>query len=743
MASPMNTLRQMGNRSLAKSAQWAQFSATILFAAAVTVLLVLGARNANRLEAVSSALQLATQLSERPELLAAQLTLLQRGLESRTYVGRPLDALTALRQSTSRALAALRASLLQAGMLTHADISDPLRSTVPRWQTLDRDLSSLTDQSGGALYIDASTGSKLSVSGKAMKATVDGILITDAQDLQQMGVDMGRLGVILRAEVDGSGLRLRGLLMGGSALAGVMLGLMLYYAWRSRLSQRAAVQAERQVANILSTVREGLFLVDRQLRLSPTYSESLREVLRLSTPAGLLMEELLAPLVDAKTIGATLKYLGLLWKDKVHEDLIESVNPLSEIEVALANPRGGTEMRHLTFSFRRVRSAQEAGDYILGVVADITDQVLLARELEHVRAEGDSQAALQLQLLRVEPEALHAFLWSADVALRESNAVLKSPGLEQEDLKKKLNAVFRELHTVKGEATALGLNGFVQRIHLIEDTLSTLRQRSALSGNDFLPVVVRLDELITHLSQIRALHERIEPLQMPARPDPVGDEGREADRHTAVLERPLSLSGAKAAGSGRGQLFAELLRTLTLEQARTLGRSVRLLTRGLAEIPPHYATVVKEICIQMIRNAIAHGIEPPAQRAQLGKPEEGIVQISFAVDDTGEYILTVEDDGHGLNYEQIVGRALQLDLLSPQQALTLDWDSVYRLIFQPGFSTADEVSEHAGRGVGLDAVSTRVREAGGGIGIATAPGKYTRFSVLLPALGSESAASVA
>ena len=78
--------------------------------------------------------------------------------------------------------------------------------------------------------------------------------------------------------------------------------------------------------------------------------------------------------------------------------------------------------------------------------------------------------------------------------------------------------------------------------------------------------------------------------------------------------------------------------------------------------------MVKEICIQMIRNAIAHGIEPPAERVQHGKPEEGTIAISFAVDDSGEYTLTVEDDGHGLNYEQIVERALRLDLLSPHQA---------------------------------------------------------------------------
>jgi signal transduction histidine kinase len=271
-----------------------------------------------------------------------------------------------------------------------------------------------------------------------------------------------------------------------------------------------------------------------------------------------------------------------------------------------------------------------------------------------------------------------------------------------------------------------------------------LRERGALSGNDFLPVVVGLDELITHLSQVRAMHERIGPLQWQHRTVPAAEEVQDAHRHSSTTpEQPAAPGQAKPAAAGRGQLLAEMLRALALQEARALGRSVRLLTRGLGEIPPGYAQMVKEVCIQMIRNAIAHGIEPPAQRARLGKPEEGTVQISFAIDDAGQYALTVEDDGRGLNYEQIVERALRLDLLSPQQALALDWANIYRLIFQPGFSTAAEVSEHAGRGVGLDAVSTRVGEVGGKIGVDTTSGSYTRFSVQLPSLDGQSAASVA
>ncbi len=222
-ASFMTTLWRKGGRPLAQVTRWAQLYVTILFAGVVTVLLVVGVRDANRLEAASSALQLATQLSERPELLAAQLTLIQRGLEATTYVDRSLHTLTDLRQSTSEALAKLSTALLRAGLLADAGVTDALNTTVLRWRSLDEGLSSITDQHGGVLYIDTSTDSQLSASGTAMKATVDGML-ADTQNLQQMSSSMSRLASILRATVADSDWRLRALLMGGSALAGLMLG---------------------------------------------------------------------------------------------------------------------------------------------------------------------------------------------------------------------------------------------------------------------------------------------------------------------------------------------------------------------------------------------------------------------------------------------------------------------------------------------------------------------------------------
>jgi chemotaxis protein histidine kinase CheA len=444
---------------------------------------------------------------------------------------------------------------------------------------------------------------------------------------------------------------------------------------------------------------------------------------------------MLRPLVDQKTLQAATRFIGLLWKDKVHEELIESVNPLSQIEVSFGRPQGNRELRYLSFSFRRARSASDGVDFLLGVVADITEQVLLQHELDQLRNDNESQATALLQMLQVDPAQMQSFLASSDATFRKINAMLTVPGKEQADLRQKLDAVFRELHAVKGEAAALGIGTCAQRIHAIEDVLSKLRVKKELSGDDFVPVVVKLDELMTHTTSLGVIVDRVTastgnggekiPTAMPL----------QTQRPRAVAPSAVPTAPAPPAAPAvpaPGPALETLLRSLTAEVAAATGRTVQLQTVGLDALPMEHATRVKNICVQMIRNAVVHGIESPEDRAAAGKSPTGTVRISFVISPANGFELLFEDDGRGLDYEQILDRALRIGMVDPQHAAQLDRASVLRLIFQPGFSTVESADDHAGRGVGLDLVSTTVRECGGKVGISTSTGRYTRFKVILP-----------
>jgi two-component system, chemotaxis family, sensor kinase CheA len=724
----------MARRLTMNRGQWVQIGATVMFATVLTLLLVLGIRRASELQSASAALQLASELSSRPELMRSELTLIQRGLETQTYIGQSLRNLASMRETSNQSYNLLQDDLKAAKLESDIAISQPLREAFDRWQSLDKQLTALGKMRETELYTDSANASDLSAPGKKLKVAVDDMLVKESPNMKTITESMTQLGIALRTAVSDSGRNLRSLLLAGTLVATLLLCAMLYYGYRSTKSAAEALDAQRQVENILGTVREGLFLIGRDLKLGATCSGSLKDLLHIENPAGQTFEEVLRTLVDEKTTKSALKFLGLLWRDKVHEDLIESINPLNQVEVAFAAPTGGTDTRYLAFSFRRVRGGDTSGDYILGVVGDVTDRVLLARELEQVKADNDSQSAVLLQILKVDPQQLQSFLSNADVAFRKSNAMLTAPGKEQDDLKKKLNGVFRELHAAKGEAASLGLSSFVQRIHAAEDFLSTLRNKTTLNGNDFMPVVVKLDELMSHAASIHGMQDRVAGLRVapPAAPEK-GKKGRDKEKakekadagDTTEFESPVE-------DMPTGPSIDSQLQTLSQDMALSQSRPLKLVTKGLDKVPVRLAGTVKDICIQMIRNSIMHGIESPESRRDAGKLEEGTLQVSFAEDSDGEFLLTIEDDGRGLNYEQIIDKALKQGMVKPAQAMTLERAAVYKLIFQPGFSTASEVSEHAGRGVGLDAVSNWVRENGGNIAVSTVSGQYTRFKVVLP-----------
>jgi hypothetical protein len=299
----------------------------------------------------------------------------------------------------------------------------------------------------------------------------------------------------------------RGVLLGAGALA-TLLPTALYYARRARSAASAAAAARRQLATVLGGVSEGVFLIGRDLRLSATGSASFAQLLRLTAPAGRRLDEVLRPLLDENALRATLSYLQRLWDGPAMAPGAETLNPLRQVEVSFANAHGASERRYLSFAWQRV-AGECADEAILGVVADVTDRVLLARELAQVKADGDSQAGLLLQLVRADPVALVAFLDDADTALRKSNALLTAPGSAQPQLQKKLHGVLRELQPVTVEAGLLPLAGFAQRLRGIDGLLCELCARPALSGNDFLPVVVMLDELMSHATTMRSIHQHI------------------------------------------------------------------------------------------------------------------------------------------------------------------------------------------------------------------------------------------
>jgi len=176
--------------------------------------------------------------------------------------------------------------------------------------------------------------------------------------------------------------------------------------------------------------------------------------------------------------------------------------------------------------------------------------------------------------------------------------------------------------------------------------------------------------------------------------------------------------------------LASRLRRIVRQSARQLGKKVDLELLGAdGEMD---RTVIDRVIApleHMLRNAVAHGVELPDQRKAAGKQEEGLITITF--DREGpEIVLCIEDDGAGINTEAVRARAIERGLMAEDSQLS-DFD-VMQFILQTGFSTAAEVTQISGRGVGLDVVSSEVKQLGGLLHIESTAGQGTRFTVRLP-----------
>ena len=178
-----------------------------------------------------------------------------------------------------------------------------------------------------------------------------------------------------------------------------------------------------------------------------------------------------------------------------------------------------------------------------------------------------------------------------------------------------------------------------------------------------------------------------------------------------------------------GQIYAKLGRTVR-QIARELGKEVELVLRG--EDTELDKTIVEELSdplLHLIRNAIDHGIETPDERLAAGKPRAGTLTMK-AFQHGNSVVLEISDDGRGIDPQRVRETAIARGLIAKGESV--DAHRAHELLFAPGFSTAAEVSELSGRGVGLDVVKRNLEELKGSIEIVSKPGAGTTFRVMLP-----------
>lgn len=694
-----------------------------------------------------------TQLQAQPTAIHEASVALAAQLRDGQPVEQQIEALNKAARAYDTALGGLASGgyittndgqTIELPTLRSSEAQDLLENGAKIWEDWKKRLAPVL-QFGGSPYVVEHTGAaeanaeqtaqpQYNPRGRRLVAAVNELNDYGAASHTQLGTIMADLAALVEAASDGDARLLKNLQVGGMVAALVLLAAIFFYFARNlRKEEIIANRARKETQDILRTVNEGLFLLDRDLRIGSERSLALNTIFRRDDFTGLTFDQLLKDIVPEKTLRTAMDYVALLWGDRVNEKLVKTINPLSEVEVHFENPAGGFDTHYLEFDFNRVKS-DGTMSHLLVTVNDVTKRVMLARELQESQEKAQAQLDLLLRILHIEPDSLTAFLSDAEVSLKMVNSILKEPAREESAFRAKIDGIYRQVHAVKGEAAALGLKTVEQRAHAFEESLNDLKNRPTLSGNDFLPLVVKLDDLFNHLAQVREMLGRLVDLHQAIATR------RRAGGQMAPEKVDQWLAGQQdAEGEAQAETSEEtsssLVRTLedlAARVANSQSKQVALHCSGLENVPPAYRKAVKDIAIQLVRNAVVHGIEEPSERVKAQKSQVGTLSVEFARRKDG-YELVVQDDGRGLQLERIKEVAVERGLITPAQAATLDARQTMALIFRPGFSTADRVTTDAGRGAGMDLVRVLVAELGGRVGLASAGGKFSKFKIWLPA----------
>ena len=199
------------------------------------------------------------------------------------------------------------------------------------------------------------------------------------------------------------------------------------------------------------------------------------------------------------------------------------------------------------------------------------------------------------------------------------------------------------------------------------------------------------------------------------------------DQVTSELQEAIMQTRMQAVGTVFNK-FPRVVRDLSNQ----LGKQCQLLLEGEdVELDKSVIEAISDPLTHLIRNAVDHGIEFPETRTKAGKPAAGTIVLR-AFHQAGKVNIAISDDGAGINVAKLREKAIALGIVRPEQAANMSDREAMRLLFHPGFSLAEKVTEVSGRGVGMDVVKTNIEKLGGAVGIDTEVGRGTTINVRLP-----------
>lgn len=520
-------------------------------------------------------------------------------------------------------------------------------------------------------------------------------------NLKLLGL-MNELTTALEAVASDRATALRRVQTVGIVLALLNFAFILFKFLRRLNTSDAAIEAATEEnREILTSVREGLFLLTPEHRLGTQLSRSAHQLFGKTLVPGQNFFEVLATLVSEKDLTDARDYVELLFSPHVKEQLVQGINPLAEVALTVKNRLGQDSQRYLSFHFNRVHQGS-AVRHLLVTVQDISQKVELQARLAEERQRSQKELSMMLKAFETDPAMMRGFVERAETSLLEVNDLLRSTSsaASEAQVLKAIDGAYRRIHALKGDAASLGLEILASLAHQFENELQKLKDSGAATGEALLALPLPLEDLLSKVAAFKAMS--------------------------------LKRAGDPVLADAAPQALNASLTQLATDVGRDCGKPIHAAVRmsSAMDMPVEKMDLVREIAIQLVRNAVVHGVEAPPARLAARKTPEGQVAVHLTRDAAGQWQLRVRDDGAGLDAAQVRRRLLELGWYTAEQLQSFSDKQIVAHIFKPGFSTAAAASPHAGRGVGLDLVQANVQKLGARLLLASMPGQHTEFRII-------------
>ncbi len=509
--------------------------------------------------------------------------------------------------------------------------------------------------------------------------------------------------------------------------------------------QESSAQLKQKTADIqtmLQNIPPGILTVVQGNRIHPEYSAYLETVFETKNIVGRDMMDLvfanttLSADVIAQVDAAVSACIGEeLMNFEFNEHLM-----VGEIEKAMAD--GRTKILDLNWS----PITDDAGRTVrlMLCVRDVTELRKLAAEAHEQKRE------LQIigEILAVSHEKFHEFIAGSLKFVDENEQIVRQ---HPQPSAYAVAMLFRNMHTIKGNSRTYGLQHLTTVVHEAEQSYEALRRADAHLSWDQRILMGELAGVRAEIAHYAKINEEVLGRRSGVERYLMVDKKHiqeslhrletvnTANLHELVAVRNAVRKTLRLLGTERiSQTLAGVLESIP-SLARQLGKAQPIvkIEENDYVVHTHASTILKNVFVHLIRNAIDHGIEPPELRRAQGKSAEGTICLAMKVEE-GMLQVSLSDDGRGLALARIREMAIEKGLADPHGRV--DDEEIVRLIFQPGFSTAEKVTEVSGRGVGMDAVQEFVKREGGKIEIQFDGGEagsaYRQFRIVVFLPGS-------